>query len=69
MSFPMRGIFNRNAYIGILQMSREADDLMENEKNRYMEPELEIIDMGDNLELITASAEKPWETDDDNFLS
>lgn len=69
MSFPTRGIFNRNAYTGILQMSREADDLMENEKNRYMEPELEIIDMGDNLELITASAEKPWETDDDNFLS
>ena len=42
---------------------------MENEKNRYMEPELEIIDMGDNLELITASADSnnPWETGDDNF--
>ncbi len=42
---------------------------MENEKNRYMEPELEIIDMGDNLELITASTDSnnPWETGDDNF--
>ncbi len=69
MNFPMRGIFKRNAYTGILQMSREADDLMENEKNRYMEPELEIIDMGDNLELITASTDSnnPWETGDDNF--